>query len=134
MLTMLRPMEVFTEAFPTRLGRSLLAAKFRIHGQVIVAATNHLESYPQDRPYREKQLRVAEETLRSQDNDAAVLMGDFNFATEAEREELVTQLDYLDVWSSVHPDEPGFTYDPVSNIMLKEQLSTKGRNDDAHRY
>lgn len=134
MLTCLRPIEVFGEAFPTRLGRSLLAATFKINGQVVVVGTNHLESYPQDRPYREKQIKVAENALCSKNNDAAILMGDFNFATEEEREELVSELNYIDVWSHVHPGDPGFTYDRNANIMLKEQLSMKGRTDEAHRY
>lgn len=76
MLSNLPPFEVFGQPFPTRLGRSLLAAKFRINGAVIAVATNHLESYPKDSVYRQQQMSIAEKVLTHKSNDGAFLMGD----------------------------------------------------------
>eukprot|EP01127_Copromyxa_protea_P008439 TRINITY_DN1938_c0_g1_i2.p1 TRINITY_DN1938_c0_g1~~TRINITY_DN1938_c0_g1_i2.p1 ORF type:complete len:173 (+),score=15.84 TRINITY_DN1938_c0_g1_i2:495-1013(+) len=94
-LTRLKTSAIFVSRFPTRLGRSLLGLKFKLNGQVVFVATNHLESYAKDRPTREQQLEVAKETLTS-GSDQAFLMGDFNWASEAERSESVEKLGFLD--------------------------------------
>lgn len=57
-----------------------------------------------------------------------------NFATEDEREERTSELGFDDLWKKVYPDLPGFTYDPETNVMLKETLSAKGRSDEPHRF
>lgn len=133
-LSNLEPVEVFGQPFPTRLGRSLLVSKFHLNGLLVAVATNHLESYPRDKQFRDQQLQIARNILTEDQNDAVFLMGDFNFATADELDEQVDKLDFSDFWKLKHPDLPGYTVDPEENEMLKATLQAKGQTNGRHRY
>jgi len=48
-----------------------------------------------------------------------VLLGDFNFDDQAQPESGHLSADYVDVWPSLKPHLPGFTWDPVSNAYAR---------------
>lgn len=48
----------------------------------------------------------------------ALLVGDFN-AGEHELDELTAAYDFCDAWRTLHPADPGFTYDPERNALAK---------------
>lgn len=80
----------------------------------LVVATVHLESLKGNRQFRVDQLYEVFEHLER--FGRVVLMGDFNFAPDwVENAHLHT--DYVDVWSLLHPEEPGYTEDTDINLM-----------------
>jgi endonuclease/exonuclease/phosphatase family metal-dependent hydrolase len=111
------------QELPTQLGRKVLVAEFNLNGQSFAIATSHLESYTKDAPIRAKQLRVIRHILHEQNYTNAVIMGDFNFASAAERLGSLgsTMKDYRDQWLELKgPAVAGYTYDAHKNLMLKK--------------
>ena len=103
---------------PGNLGRRLVVAEL---GRLTVAAV-HLESMRSRARTRREQL--AEIFAYLEGDDDVVLMGDFNFcATSEENAQLDPSFD--DVWSSLRPDDPGFTEDTTINRM---RLEVTGRH------
>lgn len=49
---------------------------------------------------------------------SALLVGDFN-AGEHELDELTAAYGFCDAWRTLHPADPGFTYDPERNALAK---------------
>lgn len=46
-----------------------------------------------------------------------LLIGDFNF--NSEDEEKLIPSDFIDVWKNLRPNDPGYTFDPQTNIMAQ---------------
>lgn len=99
---------------PSRMDRGLLVADLDIGGVPISVATVHLESL-KEAATRGIQLQQIFDQLADRDN--AVLMGDFNFCSSWQEENVRIRPDYVDVWPAVHPDNPGFTEDTTINRM-----------------
>ena len=55
-----------------------------------------------------------------QEANAVVIFGDLNYHSERENEN--TPLGLIDVWTAVHGDRPGYTFDTVRNTMNQEIL------------
>jgi len=53
-----------------------------------------------------------------------LLLGDFNFDHQAEPETSRLPPAYVDVWTQLHPNEPGYTWDPTTNSYAKLADST----------
>jgi poly(A) polymerase len=51
--------------------------------------------------------------------DDVILMGDFNFDFAAEPESASLPQSYVDVWSQLRPNDPGFTWNPLTNSYAK---------------
>lgn len=84
-------------------------------------ATVHLESMRPQAPVRIDQLKEVFAFLHPYDRVA--LVGDFNFAPDYE-ENRHLHPDYLDAWSYLRPEEPGYTEDTDINLM---RLAQKGK-------
>lgn len=121
---------------PTAMGRKLVVAQCRINGHSVVVATVHLESLDNQR-VREAQLQVAADVLAREPGDA-ILVGDFNFCSyrnyagrgPLENDCLArTMPDHVDVWPTLRPEEPGYTFDIEVNTMLR-----RPRRDAQMRY
>ena len=112
----------------TRMGRSLVSASY-FCGEVVVG-TVHLESL--NSPfYRRSQMETFHElygqTTRASGKRSVVVVGDFNFddveafgGGEPEENNALDQVlpGWTDVWSDLHPDARGATFDPDVNKML----------------
>ena len=76
----------------------------------------HLESTQRNAETREAQLRQLEPLLAPP--GACLLVGDFNFcASGPEGQRMVAGM--RDAWSVAHPQEPGWTIDPLRNPLLR---------------
>ena len=99
---------------PSRMGRRLLVLElpggFRV-------ATVHLESSASAHATRMEQLEFALGYLKQA--PSSVLLGDFNFSDKVASEEPDWN-GFQDVWRSVRPGEPGFTFDTVLNPMADD--------------
>eukprot|EP01120_Amphizonella_sp_Union-15-10_P013052 TRINITY_DN5994_c0_g1_i1.p1 TRINITY_DN5994_c0_g1~~TRINITY_DN5994_c0_g1_i1.p1 ORF type:complete len:315 (-),score=37.21 TRINITY_DN5994_c0_g1_i1:39-983(-) len=124
---------------PSHMGRTVLRSDYTLNGDLFSVATVHLESLD-SAALREHQIKVIATILRPVLH--AVLMGDFNFDAltniyNAEHkgeplENIVLEKyvpDFVDVWSSLHPNEKGFTYDSSVNKMLQNPAHDKTRID-----
>ncbi|MBI3857888.1 MAG: endonuclease/exonuclease/phosphatase family protein [Planctomycetes bacterium] len=98
-------------------GRTLLIVTLRLGGRRVDVATTHLESPLQDGPVRVKQIDAILPRLR--DADDAVFLGDFNFG-EGEAEEKKLDAAYVDLWKSLKPQEPGFTWNIEASDMARK--------------
>jgi tyrosyl-DNA phosphodiesterase 2 len=108
---------------PSLMGRMLLAGTFTINNEDISVGTVHLESL--DETFRRKmQLQIIFDVLEK--TEQSVLMGDFNFDGEHSDENAVIPESYQDVWSSLYPDDAGYTKDSRINTM---RWHSSGRAD-----
>jgi tyrosyl-DNA phosphodiesterase 2 len=100
---------------PSLMGRKLIVGQLGIGGEEVQVATVHLESTRPEAEARGDQLAMIQPILR---RDAhAVLMGDFNFCATWEEENCRIGRDFVDLWSVLRPDDPGWTEDGISNPM-----------------
>lgn len=97
--------------------RTVLLADVRIAGRLLRVATSHLESFLDDGPVRAQQLDAIFGLLEGADD--AVLMGDLNFADGAEPETSRLDRRYLDVWRTLRPGDPGFTWNNEQNPIAR---------------
>jgi len=126
--------KVFELQFPSKLGRTLLVAEFLWNNLKAAVGTVHLESYGHQVKERKSQLEIAHKTLVSDGSyDLSLLMGDFNFASPEERSDRISEMKFQDIWTVLKPNDEGFSYDPIKNLMLKEDLASKGREHKAER-
>lgn len=107
--------------------KRLLLGRMKINGRTTAVAAVHLTSnYKMDaEDRRSEQLGVLSERLGRGDIDDAIALGDLNFGDGDENPQLAAA-DLVDVWQSVHPHHPGFTFDPVAN-PLAAIMSKTGR-------
>jgi endonuclease/exonuclease/phosphatase family metal-dependent hydrolase len=108
---------------PSYMGRRLLVADLVVGGRPLAIGTVHLESRKRNSDVRADQLRVAQPLLRGHGPDAA-LVGDFNLCASWTSENAGIDPDFVDLWSRLHPADPGYTEDTERNPML---LAAKGR-------
>jgi len=131
-----KPRFVREEFTSTNMERDLLYTDVHLpEGAVLTCADVHLESLDcqQERIY---QMKEVNESLRFKKN--VVLMGDFNFGAhrnyrivpgEALHNLSLKQClpDYVDVWASRHPTDPGYTFDHSRNQWkFDDELKAKG--------
>jgi tyrosyl-DNA phosphodiesterase 2 len=90
------------------MGRSLVAAHFKLNGQDAVVSTVHLESLDNAR-LRAEQLATIFPYISC--SLFAILCGDFNFDHTWRDEQANLQLDFVDSWAALHDlaAEPGHT-------------------------
>src|SRR5262245_30933006 len=111
---------------PTRMGRSLVLVDVNVDEAPLTFATVHLESQ-EDADLRARQLADLFTVLARRPTDA-LLVGDFNFVEGAEPESSALDPAFADVWSTLHPGDPGYTVDSEINRMrysVKEKVTRK---------
>jgi endonuclease/exonuclease/phosphatase family metal-dependent hydrolase len=111
---------------PSQKDRKLLLGELETADGCFCAGTVHLESSPPNIPLRLEQLDRVLPWL-SETNDG-VLMGDFNFDPRDTAEQSLVEPRYMDLWSELHGDEPGYTVDSMRNRM---RLQHKGQHKRA---
>lgn len=80
---------------------------------------------------RAEQLKCAEQFLAEnlETNDLGLLLGDFN----AEERPSMTG-EYVDSWTETHKDsEPGYTFDPVTNLVARYVAQLRGASTEPRR-
>ncbi|MBI3829836.1 MAG: endonuclease/exonuclease/phosphatase family protein [Planctomycetes bacterium] len=102
---------------PGRLGRGALIVRCKSGSRSMALATVHLESFLEDGPVRAKQLEAVFPKLK--DADDAVLLGDFNFG-DGEKEAESLDKGFTDLWTALHPKEPGYTWDKEASPMARQ--------------
>lgn len=78
----------------TRLGRSLVRVVLAFKNAPVAVGTFHLESYCEDRPVREHQLRQVTQYLRSW--PVAIVCGDFNVCDDVGETQHIANLGWID--------------------------------------
>ena len=100
---------------PSETGRRLLVASLRIGHRRLVVGNLHLESRGEKAASRVAQMEAIFPLLRARGDDV-VLVGDFNFDSEAmEAGHLDTS--FVDLWPALRPGEPGWSMDTHANRM-----------------
>lgn len=108
MVSRLKVKKIFFHPLPSKMGRRLLVADF---GPIIIANC-HFESSGTGAEMREKQFEECWNFLSGK--EPFVLLGDFNCGPHAqEYSKLASRL--TDVWSTLKPGDPGFTFDTEQN-------------------
>lgn len=85
--------------------------------QALAIATVHLESFLDDGEVRAAQLGIAFELLKEAGD--AVLLGDFNFGDADRWETEALDRTYADLWPTLKPKDPGFTWNIESSGLAK---------------
>lgn len=98
-------------------GRAAMVVQFEISGRTMMVATMHMQSHPEDGPIRAKQLDEIFALVATADD--AVVLGDFNFG-DGEAEENRIPSEYVDVWSTLHPNDLGYTWNIEKSEMAKK--------------
>jgi len=110
-------------------GRTGVIARLSVNGNWTSVATFHLESRLEDGLTRTKQLDAVFNRLGLGD---AIVAGDFNFADGVRPESDHIPGEFVDLWSAIHRNQPGFTWDVALNPAAKEGSfpgETSGRID-----
>jgi poly(A) polymerase len=104
--------------------KRIIAGELALHGGPLWVATLHFTSNvdPTGEKARAAQIRVLLERARlmeTQGHDSPDLLvaGDFNFGDDAPEVRSFAEAGFTDVWTTLHPGDPGFTYDPSRNAM-----------------
>lgn len=107
-----------TIALPGKQHRVAHVVTLEIDGVATAVATTHLESLLEDGPMRTRQLGAIFGRLES--HPEAVFAGDFNFGDGEMPESAALPAAFLDVWRTLHPDAPGYTWDVKRSRMARE--------------
>jgi endonuclease/exonuclease/phosphatase family metal-dependent hydrolase len=113
---------------PTRMDRKLLLGYLLVNDTRLAVATVHMESLVDSAPWRARQLEQIFRTLKGERD--AILMGDFNFCSSWAEEQACLDRQYMDVWSALHADKPGYTAD----IALNPMLAASSKDKKSSRY
>lgn len=95
--------------------KKVLAAELAVGDKTVVACVVHLSSHLTQNP-EEKRCRQLESLLPNLGGDAGILFGDFNF-TSAGEENIVTDAGFADAWTTLRPQEVGYTFEPNRNAL-----------------
>jgi len=98
-------------------GRGVLVARLKTGNRVLAVATVHLESPLKAGKMRAVQLKAVLPFLAAADD--AVLLGDFNFGDGEEPETSTLPGDFADLWSTLCPGRPGYTWNIEKSIMAR---------------
>ena len=60
-----------------------------------------------------------EEDLQVDDGTDCIMLGDFNIGDGDSGEEYAFRSDFTDSWRELHPNSPGYTFDPEVNTLAK---------------
>lgn len=106
--------------------KRVLVGTWQINDKNLSLAAIHL---PSDRAHnsvvlRANQLNILLEYLRNQPGDC-LMAGDFNTRGE-ELSAILTKNNFIDIWQLLHPEDPGYTFDPQRNT-LAELMSLSGK-------
>lgn len=66
-------------------------------------------------------LSKAVQRLAREDQDSIFILGDLNFHSELENVSIPSG--FIDLWSFLRAGDNGYTYDPVTNPMIRRKLS-----------
>jgi endonuclease/exonuclease/phosphatase family metal-dependent hydrolase len=102
---------------PGRQRRTLMIAELVVGGRLMAVATTHMESFLEDGPTRATQLDGIFSFLKNADD--AVLLGDLNFGDGDLPETEHLDPTYVDVWTSLLPKDPGFTWNMDENPLAR---------------
>jgi poly(A) polymerase len=100
--------------------KKFLVGHWIFHHQSFHVAALHLTSNRSDNAIRtrEKQLQAIMDYLQNLPGDT-LLAGDFN-AREEDIFLYATEHGFEDIWPRLHPNDPGYTFDPVNNYIAKK--------------
>ena len=111
--------------------KRVLVGKWLLNGKTLnVAAVHFTSDYNKNsEKVRSKQLTILLEYLNSQPGDC-LIVGDFN-AKDNEPAEILTQNNFIDIWQTLHPEDPGYTFHPQANPLaaLMSRTGLAGRLD-----
>lgn len=100
--------------------KKFLVGHWIFHHQSFHVAVLHLTSNRSGNAIstREKQLQVVLDYLQSLPGDA-VVAGDFN-SREEDIFLYTAEHGFEDIWPELHPDDPGYTFDPMNNGIARK--------------
>jgi len=113
LLSRREPTRLAFDPLPGAMGRRLLWADF---GDLRIGVV-HLESMKKNAMVRREQLDVV--FPRLDEAASAILMGDLNFCSCWDDENGQLEPSYRDLWTQLHPEDPGYTGDSVRNPMIR---------------
>jgi len=133
----MRPIESKLIDLPSSMGRKGLFTLYQLKNSQLAVVNVHLESL-NTRETRIKQLEIIRKNLEAYPNK--IICGDFNFdatrnfdpsdSRKLEQECLQENFtDYIDVWTSLHPDDVGYTFDTTANLMMVNHRPERMRYD-----
>ena len=100
-----------------KLKRPIVCAAFSFSEHQLVLAATHLSAKTNYADRRQVQLKGLLEHLNEHfASSDKLILGDLNFHKEVEQ----VPAAYIDVWTALNPQQPGFTYDGSVNTMLRE--------------
>jgi endonuclease/exonuclease/phosphatase family metal-dependent hydrolase len=107
-----------------RQGRTVLISQIELGGgERLALATTHMESFLEDGPIRARQLdEIFAELARERDDprvSATVLAGDLNFGEGEQPDTAHIDAAFVDLWTALRPDEPGYTWDIEHSEMAR---------------
>lgn len=80
-------------------------------GQEFLFVVTHLSWKPEDASIREQQIRELIEWIDAEGSRLpCILVGDFNATPDSQEIQLLAKAGFLDTFSSIHPDDPGYTW------------------------
>ena len=83
----------------------------------LAVATTHMESPLEAGAIRAKQLKAIFQLL--QNDTEALFLGDLNFGDGEKPDSAELDKNYSDLWTALHPKEPGFTWNIEESEMAK---------------
>jgi tyrosyl-DNA phosphodiesterase 2 len=107
----------YANLLPGGQGRAILAVALDVDGREMRVATVHMESPLDQGPVRARQLDMVFELIGGAEQ--AILLGDLNFGDREQPETEHLHKDFIDVWRTLRPAEPGYTWNMEQSEMAK---------------
>lgn len=109
---------------PSPTGRTLLSARIAIDGQDLTLATLHLESLPEAKTGRIRQIQAVAGNRGLDSRRRTLIVGDFNYGDADGEQRLPHLTGWRDTWLLLRPDDPGLTYDVERNPLARARAFT----------
>jgi tyrosyl-DNA phosphodiesterase 2 len=109
---------------PGAQGRTLLVTHIELGpGERLCVATTHMESFLEDGPIRAQQLDMIFADLGPEHDDpevvGTVFCGDLNFGDGEQPDSAHLDPEFVDLWTTLHPGQPGHTWDIERSEMAR---------------
>lgn len=117
LITRIPHQQVLEYKLPTRSNKTIRVSKIDVNNKPLNFVHIHLDESKLDVKLRIRQMTEIEKIVNKLEGDTFIF-GDFYFGDKSKEAKFIND-NWKDAWIEINPKDPGYTYDPNSNSLLR---------------